>query len=646
MTPPFSVARRSSFFRRADEVLSAPPQRPGESVDVQLCKLAKGLLSDRYVPTVGEGDGVEDSAAAVAPRMLKAVLGKGHPEFSSTRQQDAHEFYQHVLTMLERHARAAGSNATDLAPLFTFAFEQRTQCEQSGKVRYERRQENTLSLPVPVEEATNKDAVAAYEARRQEAEQQPDQSAAKRARTADAGSSKATGEEPVLPKVPFDACLRAWAAAETVDHFLSPATGQRGRAIRTGRFATFPRYLVIQMKRYVLAEDWSPRKLDVSVSVPDSLDLSAYRGGGLQEGEEELPDGGAAASAAPSVEPDDALVAQLASMGFSTNGCKRACIAVQNAGADAAMAWILEHMEDADFNDPPAAPGAQAAAPAAAADPNSVAMIIAMGFNEEQAKHALGETGGSVERAVDWLFSHNGEIPAAGGAGAGAAGGEDGGEDGEGKYSLAAVISHIGKSPMAGHYVCHIRKGGRWVIYNDRKVRTAWPPFLQARPHPAPLPRWLSPRPRPSTSGTCTSSAATTPRGAPTSSAAFPSRMQPSRTRASRSHGFCSVHFPARNCAERATKEGASGGHGRGDPTKRRPFVIDLVPETLQTLHHTGETPPLLSWPWSEVPSLPFNQGPYNSGHLVGWRPRIARGNKGAGVRGGKRGGSVSPRIA
>ena len=32
-------------------------------------------------------------------------------------------------------------------------------------------------------------------------------------------------------------------------------------------------------------------------------------------------------------------------------------------------------------------------------------------------------------------------------------------------------VSHMGASTAAGHYVAHIRKGGRWVIYNDEKVR-------------------------------------------------------------------------------------------------------------------------------------------------------------------------------
>ena len=39
-------------------------------------------------------------------------------------------------------------------------------------------------------------------------------------------------------------------------------------------------------------------------------------------------------------------------MGFSENGSKRACVAVNNANADVAMNWVFAHMEDPDFNSP------------------------------------------------------------------------------------------------------------------------------------------------------------------------------------------------------------------------------------------------------------------------------------------------------
>jgi ubiquitin carboxyl-terminal hydrolase 5/13 len=43
-------------------------------------------------------------------------------------------------------------------------------------------------------------------------------------------------------------------------------------------------------------------------------------------------------------------------------------------------------------------------------------------------------------------------------------------EDGPGHYRLVAIISHMGSSTACGHYVAHVFKGGRWVIFNDEKV--------------------------------------------------------------------------------------------------------------------------------------------------------------------------------
>ncbi|XP_069769231.1 ubiquitin carboxyl-terminal hydrolase 5-like [Narcine bancroftii] len=49
--------------------------------------------------------------------------------------------------------------------------------------------------------------------------------------------------------------------------------------------------------------------------------------------------------------------------------------------------------------------------------------------------------------------------------------------DGVGRYQLFAFISHMGTSTMCGHYVCHIKKAGRWVIFNDCRVcASAKPP--------------------------------------------------------------------------------------------------------------------------------------------------------------------------
>lgn len=36
--------------------------------------------------------------------MFKALIGKGHPEFSTNRQQDAQEFFLHLINMVEVRA--------------------------------------------------------------------------------------------------------------------------------------------------------------------------------------------------------------------------------------------------------------------------------------------------------------------------------------------------------------------------------------------------------------------------------------------------------------------------------------------------------------------------------------------------------------
>lgn len=43
-------------------------------------------------------------------------------------------------------------------------------------------------------------------------------------------------------------------------------------------------------------------------------------------------------------------------------------------------------------------------------------------------------------------------------------------EDGDGKYNLVGLVSHIGKNTGSGHYVAHLKKDGKWVIFNDEKV--------------------------------------------------------------------------------------------------------------------------------------------------------------------------------
>lgn len=52
-------------------------------------------------------------------------------------------------------------------------------------------------------------------------------------------------------------------------------------------------------------------------------------------------------------------------------------------------------------------------------------------------------------------------------------------DDGEGKYTLIGMISHIGKNTGCGHYVCHMKKDDKWIIFNDEKVALSESPPKQ-----------------------------------------------------------------------------------------------------------------------------------------------------------------------
>ena len=130
---------------------------------------------------------------------------------------------------------------------------------------------------------------------------------------------------------------------------------------------------------------------DVSLDMPDEIEISHLRAKGLQPGEEELPEqqqeqpgdnfeyyvGESCCSNSlkiqrkvcsenwrdsclyrscimhnyfsvftVEVQIDEGTVAQLVDMGFHVEACKKAVFNTNNSGVEAAMNWVMEHMED------------------------------------------------------------------------------------------------------------------------------------------------------------------------------------------------------------------------------------------------------------------------------------------------------------
>uniref|UniRef100_A0A8C7Z9T1 Ubiquitin carboxyl-terminal hydrolase n=1 Tax=Oryzias sinensis TaxID=183150 RepID=A0A8C7Z9T1_9TELE len=474
---------QNKYVANIDKIIDEAPSDPTQDFKTQVAKLGYGLLSGDYSkPALDLGDENGGDQIGIAPRMFKALVGRGHPEFSTNRQQDAQEFLLHFINMVERNCRS-GSNPSEA---FRFLVEDRIVCQQSQKAKYTQRVEYIVQLPVPMDQATNTEELQEAEQRREE------------------GDSSAPT---VRAQIPFTACMAALSEPEILTDFWSSAVQAKTAATKMTRFASFPDHLVIQIKKFTFGLDWVPKKLDVSIDVPDTLDLSALRATGQQPGEELLPEVAPPPLMTPDVEVkgilgshgndeddslyspllspvlDDSTVSQLCEMGFPLEACRKAVYYTGNTGIDSAMNWIMGHMDDSDFSAPLVLPGGSSgpgSTPTESLSEEHLATIVSMGFSRDQATKALRATSNVLDRAVDWIFSHlddleSMDVSEGGRSAVESEGGRDPPpgprvRDGPGKYELFAFISHMGTSTMCGHYVCHIKKDQQWVIFNDQKV--------------------------------------------------------------------------------------------------------------------------------------------------------------------------------
>ncbi len=194
--------------------------------------------------------------------MLRSVVGKGHPLFSTGEQQDAAEYLQHLLKLVSRAEKARnGDPADDVSRDFTFEIETRLECLSSNRVRYQTVKENVLDFFVPLEAVTNMPEYEAFVDRQTKARE----------------AKISFNENPVHMKVPFQALIEGYLAPNRIEGFQSPITKLIGVALQSRRLKTFPNYLVVRVAKYVLAENWTPKKLDISVDFPDQFDFESFR---------------------------------------------------------------------------------------------------------------------------------------------------------------------------------------------------------------------------------------------------------------------------------------------------------------------------------------------------------------------------------
>jgi ubiquitin carboxyl-terminal hydrolase 5/13 len=162
---------------------------------------------------------------------LKSLFGKGHPEFSTSKQQDAREYFHYFVEKLSKLERKH-KGVHDPSKAFEFEMETRLECLECNQVKYNTQSDNQLILMAPV----------------------------------DSGCEAGTD-------VSLQACFEGFFAGSIIDDFKCPACNKPCSFSQVKRFKTFPKYLVVVLQRFVF-HNWVPRKLDVNLQFDVDTDYN------------------------------------------------------------------------------------------------------------------------------------------------------------------------------------------------------------------------------------------------------------------------------------------------------------------------------------------------------------------------------------
>ncbi|KAJ5102871.1 hypothetical protein N7532_003400 [Penicillium argentinense] len=433
------------FQERYFHPSAEPPlsDAPAQDLETQLRKLADGLLSGRYSrpdPRVVASPGAPEVShqKGLAPTMFKYLIGQGHEEFATMRQQDAFEFLLHVFKSISLSKQS--DDRANPVQHFRFQVEQRLQCLDCKGVRYKVDEQDNISVVVP--------------------------------------ARRISSNETQFEAVTLTECLDMFTAEELVE-LSCPACASNHGFSKRSLFKTLPNELAVNARRFELI-NWVPTKLDIPVVVGDEpIDFGPYLVKEHDENEELLPE----VEEKPSFTANPGIMDQLLSMGFPSPRCEKALYATGNADPEAAMNWLFAHMEDPDIDEPLVLEGSARRTGDTEQDEAKVTQLGEMGIEAARARKALAATDGDVNRALDWVFTHPDEDLDAetethtGTSDALAQQGPPGHDTLPAFYQLRSIVCHKGTSVHAGHYVAFVRRelpgsdsGLSWVMFNDEKV--------------------------------------------------------------------------------------------------------------------------------------------------------------------------------
>ena len=441
---------KKRYFDNAIEHLNICTKDPNECYLCQMSKIMYGLHSGIYSqkktrrlpPTDENKEGeIEEYQDGIRPSSFKLYFGKGHPDFSSNKQQDAFEYLSYLIEKMKKEEKKL--EKFDPMKLFEFDLETRMECNDCHSVKYKNSRSWFLSLSV--------------------------------------NDWKNKKEE--TAKCSMDEVLSKFLAPEVIE-LNCPECKKKSFWTKTQRVLNYPKYLVVVFQRFVF--DWVPVKLEVSFEpILDKFDMKLLSQSQHKENEKILDTAKEEAfeeEEEQEIQFNQDSINYLLQCGIPELGAKWA-LYLSNNDPEAALGLYCENAENPDYKKPlPKVKVKKNKKNGGDEDLSGVNMaslesLISMGFERKKAIAGLKKANGNVDAALNLLFSEpnlgeenqndNNKMDL-----------EDDkknlNEGNDSLYNMYGFITHLGKNTDHGHYVCHIRQeGNKWTYFNDSKV-TLW----------------------------------------------------------------------------------------------------------------------------------------------------------------------------
>ena len=439
---------KKQYLDNALEHLNICNRDPNDCYLCQMSKIMYGLHSGIYSqkktrklpPTEENKEGeIEEYQDGIRPSSFKLYFGKGHPDFSSNKQQDAFEYLSYLIEKMKKEEKKL--DKFDPMKLFEFELEIRMECNDCHNVKY--KNSKTWFLSLSVEDWKNKKEEAS--------------------------------------KCSMDEVLSKFLSLELIE-LNCPECKRKTFWAKTQRVLNYPKYLIIVFQRFVF--DWVPVKLEVSFEpILNKFDLKLLSNSQHKENEKILD---TAKEEALEEEEEQEIqfnqenVNYLLQCGIPELGAKWA-LYLSNHDPEVALGLYCENADNPEYKKPlpkiKKKKGKSADDDLAGVSLASVESLMSMGFDKKKAIIALKKTNGNVDSAINLIFSEPN------------LGEENQNDDnkmdiidesknlneGNGSlYDMYGFITHLGKNTDHGHYVCHLRQeGNKWTYFNDSKV-TLW----------------------------------------------------------------------------------------------------------------------------------------------------------------------------